>query len=74
MIIISESVIRADKENREREFAAQIRRRDQIREARSFKAKNKASKAGLLKAASQKLSQASYSQFDRQSKLAGQES
>jgi hypothetical protein len=74
MIIINESFIRADKENREREIAAQIRRRDQIKEARSFKAKNKASKAGLLKAASRKASQLSLPRYERQSKLAGQES
>lgn len=74
MFIISESVIRAQKENREREFAAQIKRRDQFREARNFQANQIKSKASLLKAASRKISQIRLPQIERQSKLAGQES
>ena len=70
----NESVVRAKKENWERASAANAKRRDQFREARSFRAKNKASNASLLKAASEKLSQVNLLQVDRQSNLAGQES
>jgi hypothetical protein len=74
MNFVNENVIRARKENWERASAESAKRRDQFREARSFRAKNKASKASLLRAASRKISQVSLPQFERQSKLAGQES
>ena len=70
----NESVIRARKENWERASAANARRRDQMREAQNFRVKNKASKAGLLKAASEKLNQVNLLRVERQSELAGQES
>lgn len=74
MIIISESVIRAQKENRKREIAQQIQRRDQLQEASNFRAKHNKSREGLLKSAKQKLSQVKLLQLEGQSKLAKQES
>ena len=74
MIIYSESVIEAIKENEKRQIAAQIKRSNQFREAREHRSKNRKQEASLLKGIRQQLSQANPRQIYRQAKLAGQES